>query len=155
MITRQESQFAQNAISHAGARGLMQLMPGTAREEAGKIGLSFDAGSLIASPNYNIQLGNSFFGRMMDYYGGSYPLAVAAYNAGPGNVNRFLRANGDPRYGGIEWVDWIERIPLQETRNYVQRVLENAVVYEALYPDRASYRGANPMSHFLGKRTPG
>ncbi len=155
MITRQESQFAQNAISHAGARGLMQLMPGTARETAGKIGLSYDLGSLIASPSYNIQLGNSFFGRMMDYYGGSYPLAVAAYNAGPGNVNRFLRQNGDPRYGQVDWVDWIERIPLQETRNYVQRVLENAVVYEALYPDKASYRGSNPLSHFLGKHTPG
>ncbi|MGE3691540.1 MAG: lytic transglycosylase domain-containing protein [Novosphingobium sp.] len=155
MITRQESQFAQNAISHAGARGLMQLMPGTAREQAGKIGLSYNIGSLIYDANYNIRLGDSFFGRMMDYYGGSYPLAVAAYNAGPGNVNRWLRDNGDPRLGGIEWVDWIERIPIYETRNYVQRVLENAVVYERLYPDKASYRGANPLSHFLGKRSPG
>ncbi len=155
MITRQESQFAQNAVSHAGARGLMQLMPGTAREEARKIGLGYDINALINDANYNMRLGDSFFGRMMDYYGGSYPLAVAAYNAGPGNVNRFLRQNGDPRYGGIDWVEWVERIPIQETRNYVQRVLENAVVYEALYPDKASYRGTNPLSHFLGKRTPG
>ena len=86
---------------------------------------------------------------------GSYPLAVAGYNAGPGNVNRWLRDNGDPRYGSIDWIDWIERIPLQETRNYVQRVLENAVVYEAMNPGRASYKGSNPLSHFLGKRGPG
>ena len=85
---------------------------------------------------------------------GSYPLAVAAYNAGAGNVNKWLRANGDPRQAG-NWIDWIERIPLQETRNYVQRVMENAVVYEAMNPDKATYTGANPLSHFLGKQAPG
>ena len=154
-ITRQESQFAQNALSHAGARGLMQLMPGTAREQAGKVGLSYDMGSLMSDTQYNIRLGDGYFGRMMDYYGGAYPLAVGAYNAGPGNVNKWLRANGDPRAGGIDWVTWIERIPIYETRNYIQRVLENAVVYEAMNPQRARYKGANPLSHFLGKRTPG
>jgi len=154
-ITRQESQFAMNALSHAGARGLMQLMPGTAREQAGKVGLSYNMGALMTDANYNIRLGDGYFGRMMTYFNGSYPLAVAAYNAGPGNVNKWLRSNGDPRNGGIEWVDWIERIPLSETRNYVQRVLENAVVYEALQPQRAVNRGPNPISRFLGKRTPG
>ena len=154
-ITRQESQFSQNAVSHAGARGLMQLMPGTAREQAGKMGMSYDPTSLFSDPGYNIRLGDGYFARMMDTYAGSYPLAVAAYNAGPGNVNRWLRDNGDPRYGGIDWIDWIERIPLMETRNYVQRVLENAVVYEAMNPSRARNRGANPLSHFLGKRSPG
>lgn len=154
-ITRQESQFAQNAISHAGARGLMQLMPGTAREQAGKIGMSYDMSALMNDPQYNIRLGDGYFGRMMSYYGGSYPLAVAAYNAGPGNVNKWLSQNGDPRQGGIDWVDWVERIPIQETRNYVQRVLENAVVYEAMNPQQARNRGANPLSLFLGKRTPG
>ncbi|MCC6827989.1 MAG: lytic transglycosylase domain-containing protein [Novosphingobium sp.] len=154
-ITRQESQFAQNAVSHAGARGLMQLMPGTAREQAGKIGLAYDMNALIADAGYNIRLGDGFYARMMDYYGGSYPLAVGAYNAGPGNVNKWLRANGDPRAGGIDWIEWLERIPISETRNYSQRVLENAVVYEAMNPDRASYRGPNPLSHFLGKRNPG
>jgi len=154
-LIRQESQFAQNAVSHAGARGLMQLMPGTAREQAGKIGLSYSPDSLMGDPNYNIQLGSGYFVRMMSYYNGSYPLAIAAYNAGPGNVNKWLAANGDPRSGAISWVDWIERIPLYETKNYVQRVIENAVVYNHLNPDRASYRGANPASYFLGKRTPG
>jgi soluble lytic murein transglycosylase len=154
-LIRQESQFAQNAVSHAGARGLMQLMPGTAREQAGKVGLSYAPESLVADPNYNIQLGSGYFGRMMDYFGGSYPLAIAAYNAGAGNVNKWLRANGDPRTGSISWAEWIERIPLYETKNYVQRVIENAVVYNHLNPDRASYKGANPASYFLGKRTPG
>ena len=154
-ITRQESQFAMNAVSHAGARGLMQLMPGTAREQAGKMALEYDHQSLTADAGYNQMLGNGYFARMMDYYGGSYPLAVAAYNAGPGNVNKFLRANGDPRTGSIDWVDWIERIPLTETRGYIQHVIENAVVYEAMNPAKASYKGPNPLSHFLGKRTPG
>ena len=154
-ISRQESQFAMNAVSHAGARGLMQLMPGTAREQAGKLGLSYDPQALTTDAGYNLSLGGAFFGRMMDYFGGSYPLAVAAYNAGPGNVNKWLRANGDPRTGGVDWTEWIEKIPLSETRNYVQRVLENAVVYEAMNPARASYRGPDPLSYFLGKRYPG
>ena len=154
-ITRQESQFAMNAISHAGARGLMQLMPGTAREQAGKLGMAYDASALTRDAGYNIRLGDAYYARMMDYSSGSYPLAVAAYNSGPGNVNKFIRSNGDPRNGAIDWIDWIEKIPLSETRNYVQRVLENAVVYEAMNPDKASYRGPNPLSRFLGKRTPG
>ncbi len=154
-ITRQESQFSMNAISHAGARGLMQLMPGTAREQAGKLGMAYDPGALTRDAGYNIRLGDGYYARMMDYFDGSYPLAVAAYNSGPGNVNKFLRSNGDPRGGGLDWVDWIEKIPLSETRNYVQRVLENAVVYEAMNPDKASYRGPNPLSHFLGKNQPG
>ena len=154
-ISRQESQFAQNAMSHAGARGLMQLMPATANEQAGKLGMSYSTSALIEDAGYNIMLGSGYFQRMLDYYGGSWPLAVAAYNAGPGNVNKFLRANGDPRNGGVDWIDWIERIPLSETRNYVQRVLENAVVYDTMNPQFARYRGANPMSYYIGKREPG
>lgn len=154
-ISRQESQFAQNAMSHAGARGLMQLMPATANEQAGKLGMSYSTQALIDDAGYNIMLGSGYFQRMLDYYGGSWPLAVAAYNAGPGNVNKFLRANGDPRNGGVDWIDWIERIPLSETRNYVQRVLENAVVYDAMNPQFARYRGSNPMSYYIGKREPG
>ena len=154
-ITRQESQFAMNAVSHAGARGLMQLMPGTAREQAGKMGMEYDLQGLVTDAGYNQMLGNAYFARMMDYFGGSYPLAVAAYNAGPGNVNKFIRANGDPRNGSIDWIDWIEQIPLTETRGYVQHVMENAVIYEAMHPAKARYKGANPLSHFLGKRAPG
>ncbi|KGB51673.1 Lytic transglycosylase, catalytic precursor [Sphingopyxis sp. LC81] len=153
-ITRQESQFDRQAISHAGARGMMQLMPGTAREVAGKLGMSYDMGSLTTDTNYNMMLGSTYFQQMLRYFGGSYPLAVAAYNAGPGNVNKWLRANGDPRGGGIEMVDWIEAIPIFETRNYVQRVLENAVVYDTLR-DGSGSRQQAPLSFYLGKRTPG
>ena len=152
-ITRQESQFDRQAISHAGARGMMQLMPGTAREVAGKLGLSYDAGSLTSDTNYNLTLGSTYFQQMLSYFGGSYPLAVAAYNAGPGNVNKWLRANGDPRGGGIDMVDWIEAIPIFETRNYVQRVLENAVVYDTLRDGRSVPKA--PLSFYLGKRNPG
>ena len=154
-IARQESQFDKQIVSHAGARGLMQLMPGTAREQAGKLGLSYDPGSLN-DPSYNIMLGSAYFQRVLDYYGGSYPLAVAAYNAGMGNVNRWIAANGDPRLPGADMLRWIEQIPLFETRNYVQRVLENAVVYEAMNPDRARFQGTTtPLSKYLGKQTPG
>ncbi len=152
-ITRQESQFDRQAISHAGARGMMQLMPGTAREVAGKLGMSYDAGSLTTDTNYNMMLGSTYFQQMLRYFGGSYPLAIAAYNAGPGNVNKWLRANGDPRDGGIEMVDWIEAIPIFETRNYVQRVLENAVVYDTLRDGKTLPNA--PLSFYLGKRTPG
>ncbi|WP_068074157.1 lytic transglycosylase domain-containing protein [Novosphingobium lentum] len=154
-ITRQESQFAQNALSHAGARGLMQLMPGTANEQANKLGLSYSSNALMDDPTFNIRVGSAYFQRLVDYFGGSLPLAVAAYNAGAGNVNKWLRSNGDPRNGGIGWIEWVERIPITETRGYVQHVMENAVVYEAMNPDHATYNGPNPLSHFLGKRTPG
>jgi soluble lytic murein transglycosylase len=147
-ITRQESQFAQNAVSWAGARGLMQLMPGTAAEEARKAGVAYMSASLVNDSAYNVKLGNQYIERMYRNYG-SYPLAIAAYNAGPGNVNKWLRANGDPRKGAIGWVDWIERIPLSETRNYVQRVLENAVVYENLYPQNTPSGRPRTLGNFL------
>lgn len=154
-ITRQESQFSMNAISHAGARGLMQLMPGTAREQAYKMDVIYEPSRLTSDAGYNLLLGDGYFNRMLSYYNGSHPLAVAAYNAGPGNVNRWLSAYGDPRNGSIDWIEWIEKIPLSETRNYVQRVLENAVVYDAMHPAKAKFKGPNPLSQALGKRYPG
>ena len=98
-----------------------------------------------------MKLGAGFFRRVYAIYG-SYPLTVAAYNAGPGNVNKWLRANGDPRTGTIDMVDWVEAIPIQETRNYVQRVLENAVVYDLIRPERAISRGPANLSWYLGRR---
>ncbi|QSR15842.1 lytic transglycosylase domain-containing protein [Novosphingobium sp. KA1] len=154
-LTRQESQFAQNALSHAGARGLMQLMPATAREQAGKLGLSYDSARLVSDASYNIQLGDAYFARMRNYFGGSYPLAIGAYNAGAGNVNKWLAANGDPRMGSVDWVTWIEQIPIYETKNYIQRVLENAVVYQAIYPDKSGAQSSRPLSRMMGKNTPG
>ncbi|MGY2736211.1 lytic transglycosylase domain-containing protein [Sphingomonas sp. UYP23] len=153
-IARQESQFDRAAISHAGARGLMQLMPGTARDQAGKLGLAYNAAALTTDTDYNIMVGSTYFRHIYDLYG-SYPLAVAAYNAGPGNVNKWLRANGDPRTPGVDMLDWIEAIPIYETRNYVQRVLENAVVYDLMNPARSRSSGNNRISWYLGKSIPG
>ncbi len=152
-ISRQESQFDKEATSRVGARGLMQLMPGTARETAPRAGLAYNYASL-GNPQYNMALGSTYFGQLMDIYGGSYVLSVAAYNAGPGNVNKWLRAYGDPRTN-VDVLTWIENIPLSETRNYVQRVLENAVVYDMLNPSRATVRTNTPLSTYLGKRYPG
>ena len=152
-ITRQESSFDRAAVSHAGARGLMQLMPGTAREQAGKLGLPYDFGRLTSDPAYNVMLGTSYFERLLNQWGGQAALAVASYNAGAGNVNKWVRANGDPR-GGTDIVTWIEAIPYSETRNYVQRVLENAVVYDAIRAQRGGGR-ANRLSYYLGKSGPG
>ena len=154
-IMRQESQFDRQAVSSAGARGMMQLMPGTAREQASKLGLPYVPGNLTSDPLYNINIGSSYFQRMLSNYGGSYPLAVAAYNAGPGNVNKWLRANGDPRTGSVDWLRWLEQIPYTETKGYVQRVLENAVVYDLMNPQRSTNRGDAPLSRYLGKRQPG
>jgi soluble lytic murein transglycosylase len=152
-ITRQESSFDRAAVSHAGARGLMQLMPGTARETAGKLGLAYDFGRLTSDPSYNIMLGSAYFSALLDQWGGNAALAAAAYNAGSGNVRKWVRENGDPRAGG-DIVRWIEEIPYSETRNYVQRVLENAVVYDAIRAQRGG--GApNRLSYYLGKSGPG
>lgn len=153
-IARQESQFDRAAVSRVGARGLMQLMPGTAREQAGKLGMSYDPAALTVDTQYNINLGSGYFQRIYAQFG-SYPLAVAAYNAGPGNVNKWLRANGDPRTGAIDMVDWIEAIPIYETKNYVQRVLENAVVYDLLNPDKSRSSGNARLSWYLGRSAGG
>ncbi|TPG17588.1 lytic transglycosylase domain-containing protein [Sphingomonas koreensis] len=152
-ISRQESQFDRQIVSHAGAIGLMQLMPGTARETATRMGLSYNVSSLNDA-QYNIQLGANYFQRLFGTYG-SYPLAIAAYNAGPGNVNKWLAANGDPRTGAVDMVDWIEQIPISETRTYVQRVLENAVVYDLLNPSHAQSRGQARLAWYLGRRPGG
>ena len=154
-IMRQESQFDRAAVSHAGARGLMQLMPGTARETSGKIAMAYRPEALTVDTDYNIALGATYIERMLDYYDGSYPLAIAAYNGGPGNVNKWLKAYGDPRTGSIDIMEWIEKIPLSETRDYVYRVLENAVMYDHLHPERARVRSATPLSTYLGKSSPG
>ena len=148
-ITRQESSFDKRAVSHAGARGMMQLMPGTAREQAGKSGYGYDYARLTSDPNYNVMLGSAYFQRLLSAWDGSYPLAVASYNAGAGNVRKWVRAYGDPR-GQVDIVSWIEKIPFVETRGYVQRVLENTVVYDRLNP---TLPGPQPVhiSAYLGK----
>src|SRR5205814_5518728 len=128
-IMRQESAFERDAVSRVGARGLMQLMPATASFVANKLQLPFSADRLTADGIYNVLLGRAYLEQLIDDFGGSYGLAIAAYNAGPGRVRQWLRDYGDPRGGGIDMVDWIENIPIGETRNYVQRVLETLQIY--------------------------
>lgn len=128
-IIRQESVFNAGAVSPAGARGLMQLMPATAQQVAGKLGLRHTQARLTADPGYNVQLGSAYLAEMIERFNGSYVLAVAAYNAGPGRVRQWLQRYGDPRAEGVDVIDWIETIPFNETRNYVQRVLEGLQVY--------------------------
>lgn len=128
-VIRQESSFNAEAVSSAGARGLMQLMPGTAREVASKLGLPFAPQSLTLDPAYNLQLGQAYLARLLDSFAGSYVLALAGYNAGPGRVRQWLRENGDPRGDLAFTIDWIELIPFSETRNYVQRTIEGLHVY--------------------------
>ncbi|SDF15078.1 lytic transglycosylase domain-containing protein [Thalassobaculum litoreum] len=128
-IIRQESSFEATAISRVGARGLMQLMPATAQATAKSIGLEYDLGSLIARPDYNVRLGSTYLKQMVDRFDGHYIKAIASYNAGPGRVAAWVRAHGDPSDPSVDVIDWIERIPFSETRNYVQRVLEALHVY--------------------------
>ena len=128
-VTRQESAFNAGAVSPSGALGLMQLMPGTARDVAGRLGLPFVQSKLTADPSYNVTLGSQYLAEMLQRFGGSYELALAAYNAGPNRVARWLQTIGDPRGGKIDMVDWIEMIPLRETRNYVERIMESVGVY--------------------------
>ncbi len=128
-LIRQETEFDPSAVSKAGAMGLMQMMPGSARTAAARAGLQYRPNDLIGDPSYNIQLGMvEFQGDVLDF-NGSLVLAIAAYNAGPGNVKKWIAANGDPRSPSTDPIDWIEMIPFNETRNYVMRVLENAQIY--------------------------
>lgn len=130
-IIRQESTFNTNIVSSAGARGLMQLMPTTAQLVAKQLGIRHTHSRLTSDPEYNIRLGSTYMADLIDRFNGSYVLAIASYNAGPGRARAWIDQFGDPRSEGIDVVDWIELIPLSETRNYVQRVMEALLVYRA------------------------
>jgi soluble lytic murein transglycosylase len=130
-IARQESEFNVGAISSAGARGLLQLMPGTAKQLAKKAGMAFSQARLTTDAGYNATLGSAFLGEQLDRFAGSYVLTFAGYNAGPNRATQWVAKYGDPRGKDIDAVvDWIERIPYTETRSYVQRVMENYEVYK-------------------------
>jgi peptidoglycan lytic transglycosylase len=152
-ISRQESSFDPYAVSHAGARGMMQLMTGTAREQAGKMGIGYDGYRLISDPNYNVMIGSSYFRRMLNIWNGNVPLAVASYNAGSGNVGKWVRQYGDPR-GQVDVLKWIEAIPYVETKAYVQRVIENSVVYDSMRGAQQEQTAVH-VSRYLGKSRPG
>ncbi|MDC3104362.1 lytic transglycosylase domain-containing protein [Candidatus Pelagibacter bacterium] len=129
-IIRQESEFDEKANSWAGARGMMQLMKYTAKIVAKQAKLPYSITNLTADPEYNIKLGSYYFNSLIEDYNGIYPFAIAAYNAGPNRVKTWRRVNGDPSKGKLSYVNWIELIRFKETRNYVQRVLENINVYK-------------------------
>lgn len=122
-VIRHESAGRVDAVSPKGARGLMQLMPGTAREVAAELGIAYSETRLVSDSDYNRRLGSAYLSRMLDRYDGNEALAVAAYNAGPGRVDQWLDSIGDPRSGRLSEAEWIERIPFAETRNYTRSIL--------------------------------
>lgn len=130
-IARQESEFNISAVSGAGARGLLQLLPGTAKELARKAGLPFSQTRLTTDAGYNAALGATFLGEQLSRFNGSYVLTFAGYNAGPRRAQEWMNRYGDPRGQDVDMVvDWIERLPFAETRSYIQRVMENYQVYK-------------------------
>ena len=147
-ITRQESAFDTNAKSRAGARGLMQLMPRTARITAKKNNYKYKRIYLTSRPSYNIKLGSFYFKEMLDKFNGSYVLALVAYNAGPSRAKRWLKTYGDPRKNEIDPVTWMELIPISETRNYVQRVIEGIYMYRMLLNSQNSTSPMNQLKLF-------
>ena len=130
-IMRQESSFDVGAVSPSGARGLMQLMPFTAKAVAKRLGVPMSLPALTVDPQQNMLLGTSYLQEVLDRFDGALPLAAAAYNAGPHRVDQWLAEYGDPRTGSMPMTDWLELIPFAETRNYVQRVMENVAIYRA------------------------
>jgi soluble lytic murein transglycosylase len=128
-VMRQESAFDPAAVSSAGARGLMQLMPATAKSVAKRNGISYQPDLLTQDPDYNVRLGSAYLSSLLSDYGGSYVLALAAYNAGPSRVRQWIADHGDPRNPKVDAVDWVERISFSETRNYVQRIMETLAIY--------------------------
>jgi len=142
-LMRQESLFDTRAVSPAGALGVMQIMPSTARQVARKLGIRHDTQWLLSRPDHNIRLGTHYLAQMLERYNNYYPLAIAAYNAGPNRVDRWLEDYGDPRLGEVDLLDFIELMPIYETRNYVQRILEGVYVY------RLRLSGEQPEIHGL------
>jgi soluble lytic murein transglycosylase len=148
-VARQESEFIWQASSGAGAKGLMQLLPSTAASTARRAGVAFDYARLLVDPAFNTQLGAAFLGQVLEDESGSDALAFAAYNAGGGRVAQWIAAHGDPRTGSADLVDWIERIPYDETRDYVERVSENLSVYRQRLADEPP--APTPMSLLLAR----
>ena len=129
-IIRQESEFDARANSHVGAQGLMQIMPGTAKIVARSLKTTYSKSLLTSDTSYNIKLGTYYFNSLLEDYDGVFPFAIGAYNAGPNRIKSWVKKYGDPNRGEINFIDWIELIRFKETRNYVQRVIENINVYK-------------------------
>ncbi len=145
-LIRQESSFDVQAGSPVGAQGLMQLMPATAAGVARRLNEAMSLPALTSDAAYNMRLGTAYLQALLDQFGGALPLALAGYNAGPNRVLDWVAGYGDPRTGTIDMIDWIELIPFNETRNYVQRVIENVVIYAA----RRGGNAAHPLARSAG-----
>ena len=130
-VIRQESNFRPTATSRVGAKGLMQLMPNTAKAVAQYLEIPYSKDRLTTDPPYNARLGTAYLDELMEIFDGNVAMVSAGYNAGPGRPIRWMKQRGDPRRGEIDIVDWIEHIPFDETRNYVMRVTESLPVYRA------------------------
>lgn len=130
-ISRRESEFDPAARSSADARGLMQVLPGTGKLMAGKLGVPHEVGKLISDPAYNVKMGAAYLAEMVEEFGPSIALIASGYNAGPGRPRRWITEFGDPRRPEVDVVDWVESIPFGETRTYVMRVVESVVIYRA------------------------
>jgi soluble lytic murein transglycosylase len=146
-IARRESEFDPNARSPAGALGLMQVMPGTAKLMANELNLPYSAARLTQDPTYNATLGSGYLKKLVDEFGPSIALIASGYNAGPGRPQSWIKLLGDPRDPRIDVVDWVEQIPFSETRTYVMRVAESVVIY------RAKLRGSTGPVDILGELT--
>ena len=117
--------------------------------EARRVGVPYNLGRLTEDAEYNVLLGSAHLNMLMDRFGGNLVLVAVAYNAGPGRVPQWINANGDPRLPGADMLRWIEEIPFSETRGYVQRIIENAMVYDIMHPERSRSRGR--ISYYLGQ----
>jgi soluble lytic murein transglycosylase len=132
-VARTESAFDQRDKSSANAVGLMQVTPEAGRDTAKRFGVTYDWDRMVSDPVYNTQMGAAELSALLKEYGGSHIMTFAGYNAGRGRVREWVKAHGDPRDPNVDAVDWVERIPISETRNYVQRVMENLQVYRVRF----------------------
>jgi soluble lytic murein transglycosylase len=137
-IARQESVFNSLTLSGAGARGILQVMPVTARHVCRDYKIKCDIPRLMKDPVYNTMMGSAYISDRMDEFSGSYVLTLAGYNAGPGRAREWIKEFGDPRDGKVDPIDWIHRIPFEETRDYVQKVLSNIQIYRARLGEEAT-----------------
>ena len=149
-IARQETEFNTQIISPAGARGLLQVMPITARHVCTQHKLKCDIARLLTDHAYNARIASAYIADRMSELGGWYTVSLAAYNAGPGRARQWIRANGDPRTRAIDPLDWMERIPIEETRHYVEKVLANIQVYRARLGQPSALRLVEDLTSATG-----
>ena len=158
-LSRQESEFDPRAGSRVGAQGLMQLMPGTAKLVARQYRVGYAQSKLTGDPTYNVRLGAAHLADLVEDFNGSYVLTLVAYNAGPRRAHEWVEEYGDPRGGQVDPIDWVESIPFQETRQYVQKVLQNTHIYrsrlapETVRPMTADLKRGAPASIALAKNS--